>query len=278
MKNNSIKNINNNRKYNKKSIKLIFSILLILILGIAGTNLSAQNSDIMELENKKFKNNVVFYPQHQDDEILWGVSAISKAIEQCGADNVYVVLVSDGSGVNVFKNNIRFKGLTRKEKETLRNNEFKAALHEIGVKESNIYILADKSEKPGTHYDLMEETILKFEKELGSVTHIAHHYKYDDHIMHRKNGQVLKKLSDEKKVKDARYFMKPWYAKNVPEEKREYYKSETESERIRAKKSMDQYKIIDEDKQKFGIGYTSAHSYFDRLYKDPDYTSVLSVE
>lgn len=146
-------------------------------------------------------------------------SAIRKAIEQCGADNVYVVLVSDGSGVNVFLRNPRFKGISRKEKEELRNNEFKAALSELGVKDKNIIILADKDNKPGTHYELMEKTALKFEKELGSVTHVAHHYKYDDHIMHRKNGEVLKKLSDEHKIKDTRYFMKPKYIENIPEEK-----------------------------------------------------------
>lgn len=260
-----------------KKIKIILSMLSILFLGIANTALGAQDNIIDKISNKSFKKYVVFYPQHQDDEILWGVSAITKAIEERGADNVYVVLVSDGSGVNVFARNPRFKGISRKEKETLRNNEFKAALSELGVKEKNIIILADDDNKSGTHYELMEKTMLKFEQELGSVTHIAHHYKYDDHIMHRKNGEVLKRLSDEHKIKDARYFMKPKYIKYIPEDKREYYKSETEAERDRAKKAMDQYKVIDENRGKLGIGYTSAHSYFDYLYKDPDYTSVLSI-
>ena len=228
-----------------KKIKIILSMLSILFLGIANTALGAQDNIIDKITNKSFK-------QH-------------------------VVLVSDGSGVNVFARNPRFKGISRKEKETLRNNEFKAALSELGVKEKNIIILADDDNKSGTHYELMEKTMLKFEQELGSVTHIAHHYKYDDHIMHRKNGEVLKRLSDEHKIKDARYFMKPKYIKYIPEDKREYYKSETEAERDRAKKAMDQYKVIDENRGKLGIGYTSAHSYFDYLYKDPDYTSVLSI-
>ena len=240
-----------------KKIKIINSVLSILFLGIANTALGAQDNIIDKITNKSFKQHVVFYPQHQDDEILWGVSAITKAIEERGADNVYVVLVSDGSGVNVFARNPRFKGISRKEKETLRNNEFKAALSELGVKEKNIIILADDDNKSGTHYELMEKTMLKFEQELGSVTHIAHHYKYDDHIMHRKNGEVLKRLSDEHKIKDARYFMKPKYIKYIPEDKREYYKSETEAERDRAKKAMDQYKVIDENRGKLGIGYTS---------------------
>lgn len=98
------------------------------------------------------------------DEVLWGASAIAKAINEVGEDNVYVVLVSDGSGVNVFKNNKKFKNLSREEKKELRNNEFRDALKQLGVKKENIRILADIDEKPGTHYDLMEKTILDFEK------------------------------------------------------------------------------------------------------------------
>ncbi len=259
-----------------KNIKIIFSIFLILVIGISVKTLNTNNIKTQKPLRKRFKNHVVFYPQHQDDEILWGVSAISDAIKQCGANNVYVVLVSDGSGVNVFNQIPRFKGITRKEKETLRNNEFKAALHELGVKDSNIVILADEAKKPGTHYDLMEKTILKFEKKLGDVTQVAHHYRYDNHIMHRKNGQVLKKLSDEHKVADARYFIKPEYLEYIPKDKRDIYKSETKEEKDRSKKAIDQYKIINEKEQRFGIGYTSTHRYFDHLYSDPNYTSVLS--
>ncbi|WP_225548978.1 hypothetical protein [Clostridioides difficile] len=51
------------------------------------------------------------------------------------------LLVSDGSGVNVFKANTKFRNLTRKQKEELRNNEFKSALRELGVKTSNVIIL-----------------------------------------------------------------------------------------------------------------------------------------
>lgn len=262
-------------KHKRRNIFIV--IMLILFLGLADKSLTAQFNVVEYSDGKRFRDHVVFYPQHQDDEVLWGVSAITNAIKECGADNVYIVLVSDGSGVNVFMKNPRFWGLSRKEKEELRNNEFKAALYELGIKDKNILILADKDKKEGTHYELMEETILKFEKELGSVTHIAHHYKYDDHIMHRKNGETLKKLSDEHKVNDARYFMKPAYVKNILEDKREYYKSETDMDRERARKSLDQYKIVDEKNQKLGIGYVSAHSYFDHLYRDSNYTSILSV-
>lgn len=257
-----------------KNTKIIISIMLIAIIGLGVKFVYSQNESI---NNKRFKDNVVFYPQHQDDEVLWGGTAIVDAIKECGANNVYVVLVSDGSGVNVFKQNPKFKGLDRKQKETLRNNEFRSCLSQLGIKSNNIIILADQSQKPGTHYDLMEKTILKFERELGSVTQIAHHYKYDNHIMHRKNGQVLKKLSDEGKVQDARYFVKPAYVKSIPKNERDIYIANTADVKDKVKSALDEYKIVDEQNQKYGIGYTSAHSYFNHLFSDPNFTSVLSL-
>lgn len=67
---------------------------------------------------------------------MWGGSAIVEAIRQRGSDHVFVVLVSDGSGVNVFKNK-QYKGLSREEKSRLRNNEFKAALKDMGISEES---------------------------------------------------------------------------------------------------------------------------------------------
>ena len=49
----------------------------------------------------------------------------------------------------------------------------------------------------------MREVALNFEEKYKSVTHVAHTYKYDDHIMHRKNGKVIYDLYNEGKIKDA---------------------------------------------------------------------------
>lgn len=257
-----------------KNIKIVIFIMIISIIGLGAKFVYGEAENII---HKEFKNHVVFYPQHQDDETLWGASAIVEAIKECGSDNVYVVLVSDGSGVNVFNQLDQFKGITRKEKSSLRNNEFKAALNSLGVKNSNIIILAEKTEKEGTHYDLMEKIILDFENKFDSVTQVSQHYEYDNHPMHRKNGEVLKRLSDEGKVKDARYFVKPAYVKDIPEDKRDIYTANNEEDKAKVKGALDAYKIKNERKQLYGIGYISTHKYFDHLYNDPQYTSVLSL-
>ncbi|WP_250674998.1 PIG-L family deacetylase [Paraclostridium ghonii] len=259
---------------NKKIFKVCIVIIITLIIGLGAKFIYGENE---EQENKAFKQHVVFYPQHQDDETLWGASAITKAVKECGADNVYVVLISDGSGVNVFNQLPQFKGISRNEKKILRNNEFKAALNSLGVKSSNIRILADETKHQGNHFDLMEKTILDFEKEFDSVTHVAQHHKYDNHPMHRENGKVLKMLSDEGKVKDARYFVKPAYVKDIPQDQIEIYTSNTEEDKSKVKGALDAYKIKNEKKQLYGIGYISTRKYFNHLYNDPQYTSVLSI-
>jgi len=258
----------------KKTNIRIGILILTLFIIVVGAKFQGVKSE--KLEYKKLSSHVVFYPQHQDDEVLWGGSAILKAINTCGADNVYIVLVSDGSGVNAFDQMPEFKGINRKERCCLRNNEFKCALKNLGVKSSNIIILADKTKEKKPHFDLMENTILEFENKFGSVTHIAQHYKYDNHPMHRKNGEVLKKLSDEGKVKDARYFVKPAYVKDIPEDKRDTYTVNNEEDKLKVKGALDAYKTKNEKEQLYGIGYMSTHKYFDHLYNDPQYTSVLS--
>lgn len=257
-------------------IGIVISLILLIIFIINKRNqIDMYEQSIPGDYNRKFKECVVFYPQHQDDEVLWGASAIVNAINQCGRDNVYIVLVSDGSGVNVFKNK-KYKKLSKEQKLELRNNEFRDALKKLEVKEENILILPYIKNKNKNNYELMKETILIFEGKFNSVTHIAHHYKYDDHIMHRKNGKVLKKLYDEGKVKDTLYFIKPQYVKDIVESDRVIYTASTEHLADSIRSSLYEYKIVDKKRSKFGIGYTSAHSYFDKLLQDPELKSVLS--
>ncbi|MBU5306180.1 PIG-L family deacetylase [Clostridioides mangenotii] len=224
------------------------------------------------------KESVVFYPQHQDDEVLWAGSAIVNAIDKCGADHVYIVLVSDGSGANILKLNPAFLGLNRRQKQYLRDNEFKSALKSLGVKTENIIILPNEASKEGTHYELMKKTILDFEHKFkGNVTHIAHHYRYDDHIMHRMNGQVLKGLADKKQVKHAMYFIKPWYSEKILEKDKINFVVNNDKEYNILKNSCMQYKRVDKKHNRYGIGYKSAPNYFKNLLKDPKFKSIIII-
>ncbi len=260
-----------------KKYKIICSILCILLVVafIYISNKSFTDEKLVSgVYNHPFKDYVVFYPQHQDDEVLWGGSAIVKAIKECGKDNVYVVLVSDGSGVNTFKNK-QYRKLSRKEKLEIRNNEFRAALKDLGIKKENIIILADIDKHEGAHFELMKKVALKFEKDLKSVTHVSHCYKYDNHPMHRKNGKVMHELYLKGEIKETMYFLKPKYASKVQSNQRAIYISNDDISYRRVKDACMEYKLLDLSNHRHGIGYTSAQRYFDRLLEDPYLTSIL---
>lgn len=253
-----------------KSIIIILSIILLVQLYLdKKINLASG------IYTRKFEQNVVFYPQHQDDEVLWGASAILRAIETCGKDHVYIVLVADGLGVNVF-NDKAYENMTNKQKKEIRDTEFKEALNQLGIKKKNIIILSDIKKKDETNFELMEKTILKFESTLKHVTHVSHHYKYDDHPMHRKNGQILKSLKDKGQIKSSFYYIKPKYVTFISPSNRIIYEVNNVCEYNKVKKACYEYKKVDIKNGRYGVGYISSHSYFDNLLKSPNFKSILS--
>jgi len=71
--------------------KKYLSIKYIVLSAILSTFFVFTTYDIYSQQNnEKFKDHVVFYCQHQDDEVLWAGSAIINAINEVGKDNVYV--------------------------------------------------------------------------------------------------------------------------------------------------------------------------------------------
>lgn len=261
---------------NKKLLFCIFIGLILLIFWIQKTDSDYIIERDIGIHNRVFKEYVVFYPQHQDDEVLWGGSALKRAVNTLGPEHVFVVLGSDGSGVNVFKDKF-YKNKSRKEKAELRNKEFYAALYDLGIKEENILILADMDNKSGDHFDLMKEVALGFEKKYKSVTHVAHTYKYDDHPMHRKNGSIIIDLYNLGKIKDAMFYLKPQYIKKVPSDKRVIYKATNNEDYEAIVNACNEYRVINKDEDRHGIGYISAHSHFDQLLSDPELTSVFHL-
>ena len=149
----------------KSKIKLVISLVALFMLPAFITGFENEET----YGDTKFKDNVVFYVQHQDDETLWASAAIIEAINEVGADHVYVVQVSYGTGIKVFKNEKVFENMTSQEKYEYREREFLAAVNDLGVKRENVILLPRINNSNSTSFDLMESQALKFEKELKSV-------------------------------------------------------------------------------------------------------------
>lgn len=91
-----------------------------------------------------YKDYVIFYPQHQDDEVLWAGSAIRYAIRARGADHVLIALVSSGTGHKIFKKN-EFKNMTQRQKAEYRNREFMESCRHLGIpKKKYIFYIQGK--------------------------------------------------------------------------------------------------------------------------------------
>ncbi|WWD85104.1 hypothetical protein TEGL_35580 [Terrisporobacter glycolicus ATCC 14880 = DSM 1288] len=253
----------------KNTIKFAISIVALSIITLFITGFENEEN----YGNTKFKDNVVFYSQHQDDETLWASAAIIEAINEVGADHVYVVQVSYGTGIKIFDKENMFDNMDQMERYKYREREFLAAVKELGVKRENVVLLPRLNNTGSTSFELMEQTALKFENELKSVTHVAHTYKLDWHLQHLKNGAVIQSLYNAKKIKDVKYFVKPEYKDEIPKSERIFYKAIKKEDKEKIRKACEQYKIVDKDKKREGIGYKSDNKSFERLMDN--YDSIL---
>ncbi|MCC0685075.1 PIG-L family deacetylase [Clostridioides sp. ZZV15-6383] len=247
----------------------ILSIILVLCLVLTGFN------SYINYSHKKFKDYVVFYVQHQDDEVLWAGSAILNAIKERGKNHVFVVLVSTGRGIYVFNKYKKYENLTDMQKSEYRNREFLASLDNLGVKKENIILLPKKNVNGNTDFNYMEKVALIFEEKLKSVTHIAHTYKLDDHLQHLKNGSVIQNLYNAGKIKDAKYFVKPKFADKITFNNKIVYKANSTEDYEKVKNACEQYKLVDELEYREGIGYKSDHKSFDELLSNKDVPAIL---
>lgn len=254
---------------NKKVLKILMSLVIIVI----GTLLVSGFGDEEDYGHTKFKDNVVFYSQHQDDETLWAASAIIEAINEVGADHVYMVQVSYGTGIKVFDKEDTFKNMSKIEKYEYREREFLSAVEDLGIKRENIILLPRLDKTGETTFGLMERVALGFEKNLKSVTHVAHTYKLDWHLQHLKNGAVIQSLYNAGQIKDVKYFVKPEYEKDIPSEEKIIYSTISKKDREKIRKACGEYKLIDKEAKREGIGYKSDHKSFERLMKN--YNSIL---
>lgn len=230
-------------------------------------------------KNKPFARYVIFYPQHQDDEVLWAGSAIRDAIRKRGRNNVFVALVSSGTGHKIFSEK-QFDGLDIKEKAEYRNREFLDSCKNLGIPRKNIFFIYKERGDWKTDFKLEREFALKMEKKYKSVTHITHSYKYDDHFMHRANGQTLYDLWTKDKIKDLRFYLKPFLVEYVDASNNtlNVYTVNNQEDYNRIKNACRSYKYVDPRKKRAGIGYRTDYLSFDSLVYDPNQKSYIIIQ
>jgi LmbE family N-acetylglucosaminyl deacetylase len=259
-------------------VRLLRSVVMTLFVVTVG--IAAAVHEPRLTGNPSFSGDVVaFYPEHPDDEVLWGGSAIRSAVDTKGASNVYVVLVTRGLGATPFTRTAEYASLTSGQKGQLRENELRAAAKELGVQSSNIIVLKDPG--PGVDDSLvqMRDTALRIERTAESegktVTHVAHSYKYDDNAEHRGNGRVIKTLLDEGQIHDALFWFKPQYRFRIPPADVVKFQALAPSDEKAVHRAIDRYETTDARVGLEAVGYRATPWYFTILGWDKYLTSAL---
>lgn len=232
------------------------------------------------IENPSFSGDVVvFYPEHPDDEVLWGGSAIRSAVETKGASNVYVVLVTRGLGATPFTRTAEYASLTSDQKGRLRENEFRAAAKALGIQSTNIIVLKDPQGGVDDSLVQMRETALQFERSATkagkTVTHVSHSFKYDDNAQHRANGRVVKTLLDDGQIRDALFWFKPQYRFRIPARDVVKFQALAPADRKAVHLAIDRYEATDTGAGLEAVGYRATPWYFTLLGWDKYLTSAL---
>ncbi|MHB1489776.1 MAG: PIG-L deacetylase family protein [Cellulomonas sp.] len=222
---------------------------------------------------------VVFYPEHPDDEVLWGGSAIRAAIDTKGADNVYVVLVSRGLGATPFLAPARFGELTGAQRGQLREDEFRAAMAALGVAPPNVVVLADPGRRSEDGFAQMRQAALGFERRAAAagrtVTHVAHSYVLDNNRLHRSNGRVIKDLLDQGLIANALFWIKPEFKYNVPVGDLVRFQALAPADSTAVHAAIDAYTRTVSAAGLEAIGFRSTPWYFYMLEWDAHLTSLL---
>ncbi|WP_111931007.1 cell wall-binding repeat-containing protein [Clostridium tertium] len=215
---------------------------------------------------------VVFYSQHQDDETLFAGSAIVDAIESVGKENVYIVLVTDGTGSEVF-NWDRYRNISNETKIALRTAEFKEAVLKLGVKSENIILL----NQPESNIDknIIVNTIDYFENNFNNVTHVTHSYKYDTHPQHLETGRIVNNLYENGLIKDCRFFAPSTEINNIPKTELIESVADNTIEKNSVLNACKEYELDNKDMIREGIGYKSVPGLFRNLTSDPKVSSYL---
>lgn len=244
---------------------------------IAGANSATVLGNISEIAISRAKSylygdKVVFYVQHQDDETIFGGSTVIDAIKSVGSENVYMVLVTDGSGSKVF-NYERYKGLAHEQKVNLRDNEFKAAISRLGVKLENVVFLNQPEDKIDN--ELLKDTILYFENTFNNVTHITHSYKYETHLQHIATGNTVNSLYVNGLIKDCRFLAREDKISGISRHQLIESVADNNGEKKKVLNACSEYKLDNKDMIREGIGYKSVSKLFIRLTSNPKVPSYL---
>ena len=160
------------------------------------------------------KSRAVFYIPHQDDETSFHSQSILNAIKNLGAENVFVVFMTDGNSSVVTKDKIlieRLKEVGRTFTEQ-RDLESTNALLDFGVLPENIQFVEDLDFVNQSRFvdgnlrnniNSLKKVMIAYDNKYGGdITHFSYTPYFDKHYDHLSLGQALMELYFDSTIKD----------------------------------------------------------------------------
>ncbi|MCM3691774.1 cell wall-binding repeat-containing protein [Neobacillus niacini] len=203
---------------------------------------------------------IIFYIPHSDDELLAAGAGIDNFLNR-GFD-VKVVLLTKGKASAVYNQLLsQFPDMTLEEFGEARVTEFKDSLSRLEVKENNIFVY-DFPDSELTEEDVTS-VILDFENRFPNAEHRAFSFE-DINNDHRAIGIALNDLYWSGKVKNARFYISPYFDNRFI--KGFYIKPINRSKVIDA---IFAYKLFNPEEGRYSIGYRSVPYMFNQLEENP---------
>ncbi len=213
----------------------------------------------------------VFYVPHQDDESSFYGQVITAAIDELGAENVHLVLLTDGAASSVLNN--KLKGMTPSEFTAARDREFLASIKQQGVKKYTLINNRFPDQGLVNNYDKLKDIMKEYDKMYNyDVTHFGYSY-IDVHTDHKTIGNALNDLYFDSNLKVtefknvyliAKFTYPELYKNNKDTLYNLTFVDNSNYDKIR--NSFEMYKENKEE-NRLGIGFMSAKSVFDQFYE-----------
>jgi len=276
------KNINNVYYLGDSDIKYAFRDLMFQINKL-------NYSSVEEL--LFMKSRVVFYIPHQDDETSFHSQTILNAIRYLGAENVFLVFMTDGnSSRKIYDKEIaqwlHSKNLTFSKARDLESIE---ALMVLGVPRDNIkfveeleFVNQKRFVDGSLRYNIenLKKVMMAFDNKYGGdITHFSYTPYFDGHYDHKSLGQALTELYFDSTIDDdsfsSVYFIIRSDIIQVYPDIDHYtnYQNKllklTYNNDVENKKILDAIDVFKDNKEngKIGIGYRSGKKAFDYIYE-----------
>lgn len=227
----------------------------------------------------KPSNTVLYFPPHQDDELLTYGIDIAASVKN-GYD-VHIIMCTDGAGSNVRLrlgnreyceqcHDTHVFDLTKEDFTATRDQEFFGSCDALGVKRENIHFEDERIPDGSVTVEAAKALIKKYVERFGEDCTVCTMYPNPpeiQHMDHRNLGLAAKELYDEGSIKHLVLLEEPYVAviaDHAPgEEPKIFYAPEDIAKQL--EEAVSSYFLWDPSNKRYAVGFHSVPDEMEQL-------------